>query len=269
MAKNKIHTLSATTNERIVYTKPAWYKRIFTKQKSASTQSLKARLFHWFWKIILWFFIVSIGLTVLYKFLPIPFTLTMANRKIDAVSNGEDSEIYYSWIAYQDISKEAALSVVAAEDQFFPQHHGFDFTAMQTAFKGNLKGKRLKGASTLSQQVAKNVFLWQGRSYFRKFLEAYFTVLIEFIWGKERILEVYLNVAETGKMTFGFEEASLKYFGHSANTLSRKEAAKIAAVLPSPLRYSVTSPSNYVSKRGNFIARQMRALGGKTYVEFK
>jgi monofunctional glycosyltransferase len=265
MAKNTIKSKDSSSNERIVYTKPAWYKRIFSGSNQNRPTTLKSKIIAICLKVILWFFIVSIGLTVLFKFVPIPITMTMIDRKLSA--EGEDTDLHYTWIAYDEISAEAALSVVAAEDQFFPEHHGFDFNAMATAFQGNLKGKRLKGASTLSQQVAKNVFLWQGRSYFRKMLEAYYTLLIELIWGKERILEVYLNVAETGKMTFGFEEASQKYFNHSASSLGRKEAARIAAVLPSPLRYSVNNPSNYVSKRANFIARQMRALGGKQYLE--
>ncbi len=238
-------------------------KKSFSGSKSGLTAKIKRILF----KVILWFLGLSIGLVVVYKFVPVWVTWTMLDRKMDAIANDEESEIKASWISYNEISPEAGLSVVAAEDQKFPEHKGFDFEAMKTAFSGNLNGKRLKGASTLSQQVAKNVFLWQGRSYIRKGLEAYFTLLIELIWGKERILEVYLNVAETGKMTFGYEEACQNYFGHSAQKMTRNEAARIAAVLPSPNRYSVKNPSNYVQKRVNFISRQMRALGGKNYLK--
>ncbi len=244
----------------------SWFKKTFSK-KNQNGKTIKQRIFSFVWKTIVWFLGLSVVLVVILKFLPIWFTPTMIDRKISALIDGEDSEINYTWTPYDSISKEGALSVVAAEDQFFPDHYGFDFKMMKYAFKGNLNGKKIKGASTITQQVAKNVFLWQGRSYIRKGLEAYFTLLIEMIWGKKRILEVYLNVAETGKMTFGFEEGSKKYFGHPAETLSRTEAAKMAAVLPNPIRFSVTNPTNYIQRRSNFIARQMRALGGKTYLK--
>jgi monofunctional biosynthetic peptidoglycan transglycosylase len=157
------------------------------------------------------------------------------------------------------------LAVVASEDQLFPQHWGFDFKSMGNAFKHNWRGKKIRGASTISQQVAKNVFLWQHRDYLRKGLEVYFTFLIELIWGKERILEVYLNVAETGNMTFGFEAASQRFLGKSSASLTRAEAARIAAVLPSPKRFSAKNPSGYVQRRTSQISRQMRMLG-KGYI---
>jgi monofunctional glycosyltransferase len=246
--------------------KKSWFKSLFSNPKK-NKSNFKSRVFSFLKSVLIFFFSTTILMVVVYKFLPVPFTFTMIDRKITALTKGEDSEINYEWKSYKNISKEAALAVVAAEDQFFPQHNGFDFKAMNKAFQGNLKGKRLKGASTITQQVAKNVFLWQNRDYIRKGLEVYFTVLIELIWGKERILEMYLNVAETGKMTFGFEQGAQKYFGHSAETLSRTEAAKMAAVLPNPVRFSVSNPSNYTQRRSNFIARQMRALGGKTYLK--
>lgn len=221
-----------------------------------------------FIKFMLYGIGVSIVTVILLKFIPVWITPTMIDRKFTAIANGKDSEIHSDWESYDNISKEAALAVVASEDQLFPDHNGFDFDAMYGAFRHNLKGKRIKGASTISQQVAKNVFLWQGRSYIRKVLEVYFTFLIEIIWGKERILEVYLNVAEMGKMTFGVEAASLRFYGHGASSLSRIEAARIAAVLPSPNRFSISNPSNYVQRRTNFIVRQMRGLGGKSYLKF-
>ena len=189
----------------------------------------------------------------------------MISRKIEAIVDGKDSKIYSEWTSIENISKEAPLAVVSSEDQKFPEHWGFDFKAMYNAFRYNMRGKKIRGASTITQQVAKNVFLWQGRSYVRKGLEVYFSLLIELIWGKERILEVYLNVAETGPMTFGVEAASQRFFGHSANTLSRNEAAIIAAVLPNPIRFSIRNPSGYVNQRTNKIARQMRMLG-RAYV---
>jgi monofunctional glycosyltransferase len=267
--KNKPKIASVTRTQS-----QPWFKKLFpkgslntTKRSATNNKSLKSKIITFLWKFTAWFFGVSIALVVILKFLPIWFTPTMLDRKFSAIANGDDSEINYEWMPYEKISKEAGLAVVAAEDQFFPEHYGFDFKMMMNAFKGNLKGKKLKGASTITQQVAKNVFLWQGRSYLRKGLEAYFTMLIEVVWGKKRILEVYLNVAETGKMTFGFEEGSQKYYGHSASALSRTEAAKMAAVLPNPVRFSVTNSTNYIQRRANFIARQMRALGGKTYLK--
>ena len=231
------------------------------------SEVLKSKIKRWVIKITLYFLAISIGLVVLYKFVPVPITSTMISRKFGAIADGEDSEIYYDWTSYENISREAPLAVVAAEDQLFPEHFGFDFEAMGNAFNRNQKGKKLRGASTLSQQTAKNVFLWQSRSYVRKILEVYFTFLIEVIWGKERILEVYLNVAEMGKMTFGVEEASKRYYGKSAKNLSREQAARIAAVLPSPIKWSVAKPGPYVNRRTGHIARQMRALGGVAYIK--
>ncbi|MFN8357739.1 MAG: monofunctional biosynthetic peptidoglycan transglycosylase [Spirosomataceae bacterium] len=224
-------------------------------------RSWRTKLWRLAKKTVLYFLIGSIGVVFLLRWIPIWITPTMIDRKIEALLDGKDTEIYYDWTSYDHISKEAALAVVASEDQLFPTHFGFDFEAMNFAFKNNLKGRRIKGASTISQQVAKNVFLWQGRSYIRKGLEAWFTLLIEVIWGKERILEVYLNVAETGPMTFGVEAASARYYHKEASALTRTEAARIAAVLPSPNRFSIASPSNYVQRRTNAIARQMRMLG--------
>ena len=226
----------------------------------------KSKLKYWAIKITLYFFGISIGLVIMYKFVSVPVTSTMIARKMEAMADGRESEIHYDWVSYANISKEAPLAVVAAEDQLFPVHNGFDFEAMGNAFSKNLKGKKLRGASTLSQQVAKNVFLWQSRSYVRKVLEVYFTVLIELIWGKERILEVYLNVAEMGSMTFGVEEASTRYFNTSAKNLTRQQAARIASVLPSPIKWSAAKPGPYVNRRTANIARQMRALGGVAYI---
>jgi monofunctional biosynthetic peptidoglycan transglycosylase len=210
------------------------------------------------------FFGVSIAWVVVLKFVPVWITPYMLSCKIDAFRADEDTEIFSDWEPYENISKEAALAVVASEDQNFPHHWGFDFDEIYDAITE--KRKRARGASTISQQVAKNVFLWHGRSYVRKGLEAYFTVLIELIWDKERILEVYLNVAEMGKMTFGVEAASQRFYKKSAKDLTRSEAARIAAVLPNPVRFSIRNPSAYVNKRTGQITRQMRALGGQKYI---
>ncbi|WP_345240234.1 monofunctional biosynthetic peptidoglycan transglycosylase [Nibrella saemangeumensis] len=225
---------------------------------------LLQRLYGYFLKLLLFAFLFSILWVVVLKFVPVWFTPLVIARKVEAIGAGEDSKIHKTWRSYDKISKEVALAVVASEDQNFPTHWGFDLDEIRDALSENRK--RLRGASTISQQVAKNVFLWNGRSYIRKALEAYFTVLIELIWGKERILEVYLNVAEMGPMTFGVEAASQRYYGHAASTLSRSEAARIAAVLPSPRRFSIRNPSGYVQRRTSQITRQMRALGGKAYI---
>jgi len=215
-------------------------------------------------RILIVFFGISIVWVLILKFLPVWVTPYMLSRKINAFKDDEDTEIHYDWEPYENISKEVALAVVASEDQNFPKHWGFDFDQIYNAVTE--KRKRARGASTISQQVAKNVFLWHGRSLVRKGLEAYFTVLIEIIWDKERILEVYLNVAEMGKMTFGVEAASLRYYKKSAKKLSRYEAARIAAVLPNPIRFSIRNPSSYVNKRTGQIVRQMRYLGGQKYI---
>lgn len=222
---------------------------------------------YWFCiKAFLWLFFGSIGYVIVLKYVPVWITPLVVSRWADTFGTNESSHIYKKWRSYDNISKEAALAVVASEDQAFPTHWGFDFDEIQDAIKENEKRKLPRGASTISQQVAKNVFLWNGRSYIRKGLEVYFTVLIELIWGKKRILEVYLNVAETGPMTFGVEAASQRYYGHPAETLSRNEAARIAAVLPNPLLFSISTPSNYIQRRTRQIARQMKYLGGQQYI---
>ena len=164
-------------------------------------------------------------------------------------------------ISMNEISREGKLAVIASEDQLFPDHNGFDIKSIQKALAYNKKKPgRVRGASTISQQVAKNVFLWQGRSWIRKGLEVYFTFMIELIWGKRRILEVYLNEAEMGKGIYGIEAASKKYFKHSAKKLSRAEAAMIAACLPNPVRFTVKPTSSYVAKKYPWVIRQMNNL---------
>ena len=222
------------------------------------------RLFFISLRLLIYFLIFSFVWVVILKFVPVWVTPFMISRKIEAITADEDSELHHDWEPYENISKEAALAVVASEDQNFPNHWGFDFDEIYDAMTE--KRKRARGASTISQQVAKNVFLWHGRSYIRKGLEVYFTILIELIWDKERILEVYLNVAEMGKMTFGVEAASLRYYKKPAKNLTRYEAARIAAVLPNPLRFSIKNPSSYVNKRTGQIVRQMRYLGGQKYI---
>ena len=172
----------------------------------------------------------------------------------------------YQWVDLEAISPHAALAVIAAEDQLFPFHAGFDFESIREAVRHNAKGRRVRGASTISQQVAKNLFLWSGRSYLRKGLEAWFTVLIELLWPKERILEVYLNVAEFGRAVYGVEAAAGQYFRKPAARLTRREAATLAAVLPNPKAMRADRPSAYVQRRRDRILGQMRALGGPAYL---
>lgn len=168
----------------------------------------------------------------------------------------------YDWEKLDNISVNMQKAVVAAEDQKFPEHFGFDTEAIEKALEKNEKGGKLRGGSTISQQTAKNAFLWQGRTWVRKGFEAYFTLLIEIIWGKKRILEVYLNIIELGNGVYGAEAAAQKYFGKSAAQLSPQQAASLAAVLPAPKRYSVTKPGPYVRKRQKWILRQMRNMNG-------
>lgn len=257
-------------------TQPAGRKPA-SEKKASSGKWQQARRFirerpllervYWFAiKAFLWLFFGSFGYVVVLKYVPVWVTPLIVSRWIDTFGTDESSHVYKQWRPYEKISKEAALAVVSSEDQAFPTHWGFDFDEIQDAIKENQTRKRPRGASTISQQVAKNVFLWNGRSYLRKGLEVYFTALIELIWGKKRILEVYLNVAETGPMTFGVEAASQRYYGHSSATLSRDEAARIAAVLPNPRLFSIKKPSAYIQRRTRQIARQMRYLGGQKYI---
>ncbi len=191
----------------------------------------------------------------------------MLDARLDAWRAEETGYVTrYEWVDLERISPHAAMAMIAAEDQQFPFHAGFDFKSIREAIRGNNRGKRVRGASTISQQVAKNLFLWSGRSYVRKGLEAYFTVLIEWLWPKERILEVYLNIAEFGPGIYGVEAAANKFFRKDANALSRRESATLAAVLPNPRKFKVQAPSRYVTQRRDWIMRQMRGLGGKAYL---
>ncbi|WP_412476797.1 monofunctional biosynthetic peptidoglycan transglycosylase [Flavobacterium sp. TBRC 19031] len=223
------------------------------------------KILRWIKKAMLWFFAISILLVIVFKWVPIPFTPLMVIRAIENKWEGKDAVLSHDWVPLEEISPNLQKAVIASEDGNFLNHHGFDFKAMQKAFKNNQKGKRIKGGSTISQQTAKNVFLWQGRSYLRKGLEAYFTVLIELIWGKERIMEVYLNSIEMGKGVYGAEEAAKHWYRKSAVDLSKREAAGIAAILPNPLKYKATNSSSYIERRKDKILRNMRHIGKIEY----
>lgn len=199
-------------------------------------------------KLVLWFIGLSLALVLLFKFVPVPVTATMLM---------DENGITKDWEPLSNIDRNLVSAVIAAEDGKFCQHGGFDQEAIEKAIESNAQGGRIRGGSTISQQTAKNVFLWQDGGYFRKGLEAWFTFLIEQVWGKRRIMEVYLNVAETGIGTYGAEAGSQRYFNHSAARLSRTEAARMAAALPLPKKRSVTNPTGFTRRYGNIIAARM------------
>jgi monofunctional biosynthetic peptidoglycan transglycosylase len=209
-----------------------------------------------------WLAATLVSVLVLRWFNP-PFSAFMAETSLAAwLTRDPLYELRHRWADLSQISPNLALAVVASEDQKFPQHWGFDVEAIERAYQLNGHSHRVRGASTISQQVAKNLFLWSGRSYLRKALEAYFTVLIEGCWPKRRILEMYLNMAEFGYGTYGAEAAAQRFFHKSAGRLTRADAALLAAVLPNPQRYSAAAPSSFVLRRRAWIMSQMQALGG-------
>ncbi len=219
------------------------------------------RLLRFVGKLILWFFALTIGFTLLFKFVAVPFTPLMLIRLWEQTTDPDkEVKLKKKWVGIDAISKHMPQAVVAAEDQIFLNHKGFDWEAMEKAWENNKKGKRVKGASTISQQTAKNVFLWPGRNLVRKGLEAYFTFLIELLWSKERIVEVYLNVIEMGDGIYGVEAAAKANFNKTAAELTRGEAALIAAVLPNPRRWTPAKPTAYISGRQVWILRQMGNL---------
>lgn len=206
-------------------------------------------------KVFLILFVAQFVYIALLKWIDPPITITQLGSLFQGYGLKRD------YVNYQEISPNAALAVMASEDQLFPDHNGFDLKSIQKAMSHNSKKpNRIRGASTISQQVAKNVFLWQGRSWIRKGVEAYFTFMIELVWGKKRILEVYLNVSEMGKGVFGIEAAARKYFKKSAKNLTKAEAAMIAASLPNPKKYTVKPVSNYIAKRYPWVLQQMNYL---------
>ncbi len=210
---------------------------------------------------------LTVAVVVALRWVNPPTTAFMLRDRAGALLTRESGyEFRHEWRDWEQISKYVPLAVVAAEDQRFPQHRGFDFAQIEKALADRERGRRVRGASTITQQVAKNLFLWPGQSWFRKGLEAGLTVLIELAWPKRRILEVYVNVAEFGRGTFGVQAASRRYLGRDAAQLGRAEAARLAAVLPAPRRYRADAPGPYVRKRQAWIERQMVALGGPAYL---
>ncbi|MCB0449664.1 MAG: monofunctional biosynthetic peptidoglycan transglycosylase [Confluentibacter sp.] len=223
------------------------------------------KVFRFLYKCMLWFFAISIGLVILYKWMPVPVTPLMVIRTVQQTVNGDEIVWKHDWEPIDNISKNLQLAVICSEDQNFLNHNGFDMKAIEKAIEYNKKGKRTRGASTISQQTAKNVFLWPHRSWLRKGLEVYFTFLIELIWSKERIMEVYLNSVEMGKGVYGAEAAAQYWFKKPASKLRKQEAAAIAAVLPNPLRYRAHPATNYIQGRKNWISRQINFFGPLNY----
>ena len=204
-------------------------------------------------------FVSSILSVVAYRFIPVYFTPLMFSRCFEQIVNGEKIKLYHHWISLEEMPPSMPVAVMASEDQRFLTHHGFDYKAIEQAAKSNLNGgKKLRGGSTISQQTAKNVFLWQGRSWLRKGLEAYFTFLIETFWSKQRIMEVYLNSIEMGDGIYGVKAVARRNFGREPQQLTRRNCALIAATLPAPLRFSSKTPGPYMRSRERWILSQMR-----------
>ncbi|AVQ00064.1 monofunctional biosynthetic peptidoglycan transglycosylase [Ahniella affigens] len=220
----------------------------------------------WLWRLLklgLWFVGLTIVFVLTLRFVPLETSAVMLGERLDTGKWPNQT-----WVPLDQITPEMPIAVVAAEDQRFPEHHGFDLGAIQKAYASNQRGRaRMRGASTISQQVAKNVFLWQGRSWVRKGAEAWLTLWIELLWSKRRILEVYLNVAEFGPGVYGVEAAAQQYFKRPASRLTPNQAALLAAVLPNPKKFSVAAPSAYVASRQRWIQRQTTNLGGAAYLD--
>jgi len=226
------------------------------------------RLFRWLLAGTLLPLLLSAAQVLSLRWIDPPGSAFMLARQWDAHrAQDGDFRLDYRWVPMDAISPELALAVVAAEDQLFPSHRGFDTDAIRSALDRRREGGSLRGASTISQQTAKNLFLWSGRSWPRKALEAWYTVLIEALLPKRRILEIYLNIAEFGDGIYGAEAAARRYFGRPAQQLTPNQAARLAAVLPSPKRYVAEPPSPYVRERSAWIERQMQQLGGRRYLE--
>lgn len=220
------------------------------------------RVFKWIVRLVAAFFIVSILLVIIYRFIDPPITPLMLIRPLEGATSGNVVGVTKEWIDIDDVNPVLLRSLIAAEDGRFFIHGGVDMKALERAqaYNERMKGKKLRGASTITMQCARNVFLWQGRNYIRKGLEIYFTYLMEFVWGKKRILEVYINVIEWGDGIYGVEAASQKYFGISARDLNARQAALLASVLPNPRRWSPAAPTGYITKRASGIQGRARGV---------
>ena len=219
--------------------------------KAKPRRSILARIVRFIIVTLLLWLLLSVAMVAIYRFVPPPITWTMIGDMVGGKNPAKD------WMSLAEMDPDMARAAISAEDAKFCSHNGFDPQAIENAYKRNLRGGRIRGGSTISQQTAKNVFLWQGGGYFRKGVEAWFTLLIETIWGKKRIMEVYLNVAETGIATYGANAGAQRYFSHDASRLSPSEAARIAAVLPLPKKRGAVAPQGFTRRYGNAIAARM------------
>ena len=225
------------------------------------------RVRNWLLVMPLLFMLATTLQVLVLRFVDPPFSAFMLARQWRAVGEGDwRFRVAHDWRDLGDIAVHLPLAIVAAEDQNFATHHGFDFKAIEKARQHNARGRKTRGASTISQQLAKNLFLWSGRSWVRKGVEAWYTLLIETLWPKRRILEVYANVAEFGDGTYGAQAAARSFFRKNASSLSPAESARLAAVLPNPKRYNAARPGPYVQRRTRAIERQMRYIGGTAYL---
>ena len=216
------------------------------------------------WSIIRWTFVLlfasSILAVIAYRFVPVMATPLMFIRCFEQIGDGESIKLHHSWVSLDEMPASMPVAVMASEDQNFLHHHGFDYGAIERAARENMEGGRIRGGSTISQQTAKNVFLWPGRSWLRKGLETYFTFLIELFWSKQRIMEVYLNSIEMGDGIYGVEAVAEQHFNRTAEELTKADCALIAATLPNPRRFNSGSPGRYMKKRQQWILRQMKAI---------
>jgi len=230
-------------------------------KKKKKISRTRKRIKKIFWTVVIVFFVLTVIPVCLYKFIPVKYTPLMVIRHFEYKSSPKKIVTKKQWVFIGDISINLQLAAIAAEDDQFIEHSGFDFDAIQKAYKLNKKrSRKIRGGSTISQQTAKNVFLWPGRSWIRKGLELYFTVLIEGIWGKERIMEVYLNVVELGYGIYGAEAASQFYFDKPASDLNKAEAAALVSILPNPRKFSMKKPSPYIQRYRNAIVRRMEKM---------
>ncbi len=239
-----------------------------TAQTVAVPVRRRRRWLRWLLALPLLMLVASVAQVAALRFVDPAFSAFMLSRQLEAWGDGEWSfRIAYDWRDLDEISPNLPLALVASEDQNFAEHFGFDMKAIEKARKNNARGRKVRGGSTISQQTAKNLFLWSGRSYVRKGIEAWYTLLIEALWPKHRIIEVYANIAEFGDGVYGAQAAARTFFRKDASQLTPSEAARMAAVLPSPRRYSVVRPGPYVQRRSQAIQRQMRYIGGTEYLK--
>ncbi|MFA6806569.1 MAG: monofunctional biosynthetic peptidoglycan transglycosylase [Bacteroidales bacterium] len=237
-------------------------KKTMPKKKKAKKRNIWRKLWKIIWVGILGFLALSIVISFAYKFINPPFTILMIQRTFEQTFSSErDVRLKKDWVSIDEISPNMIKAVIASEDNLFNKHNGFDTKAIERAIEHNKKGKKIRGASTISQQTAKNVFLWNGRNWVRKGLETYYTIVIEAFWSKERIMEVYLNVIEFGDGIYGVEAASQTFFNKSAKNLTKRESALLASVLPSPLKRNAGKPTKWLNQRANRVMYLMNKHG--------